>query len=146
MNTGHIMVPFRPSGVFFKAFDHAINTAKQNNARITVVKVIDYRVGLGIDMMTTIDMLSRENDLNEFDNILAELQKQAVLHSVVMDAKIIDMHLSPAKAFVDFVSQNDVDLMIMGRIKNNGLTKYFGSDISDDVMSLNPPCNVIMVE
>lgn len=142
----HIMVPFRPSDVFFRAFNHAVNIAKQNNARITVVKVIDYRAGLGIDMMMAADMLSREYDLHKFDVILAGLQKQAILSDVNLDVKIMDLHLSPAKAFVDFAYQNDVDLVVMGRIKKTGWGKHFSSDISDEIMDLSPTCNVVMVE
>ncbi|AJM93102.1 universal stress protein [Nitrosopumilus piranensis] len=142
----HIMVPFRPSDVFFRAFDEAVTIAKQNNARITVVKVIDYRAGLGIDMMMAADILSRECDLHKFDGILTGLQKQAILSDVNLDVKIMDLHLSPAKAFVDFAYQNDVDMMVMGCIKKKGLTKHFRSDISDEIMDLSPPCNVVLVE
>ena len=142
----HIMVPFRPSDVFFKAFDHAVGIAKQNNARMTVVKVIDYRAGLGLDLMMAADMLSREHDLHKFDKIMTELQKQVLQSHVNLDVKIMDLHLSPARAFVDFALNHDVDLMVMGRIKKTGLTKHFSSDISDEIMDLNPSCNVILVE
>lgn len=142
----HIMVPFRPSDVFFRAFDHAIDIAKQDKARVTVVKVIDYRAGLGFDLMMAADILSREHDLHKFDGILTRLQKQAILSDVNLDVKIMDLRLSPAKAFVDFTHQNDVDLMVMGRVKKTGLTKHFSSDISDEIMDLSPPCNVVLVE
>lgn len=146
MTLKHIMVPFRPSEAFFRAFDEAVNIAKRDKAKITVVKVIDYRAGLGLDVMMAADMLSREHDLHKFENILSGLQRQALQNDVFMDAKIMDLHLSPAKAFVDFVHQNDVDLMVMGRIRKTGLLKHFSSDISDEIMDLSPPCNVMMVE
>ena len=142
----HIMVPYRPQKVFFRAFQNALNIARQNDAKITLVKVIHYPAGMGLDIMTSVDMVSREYDLLKFEQLSAELQKEAIIANVILDFHIIDMHLSSAKAFVEFASQNDVDLMVMGSIMDRTWTKHFTSDISQEIMDLNPPCSVILVE
>jgi len=140
------MVPYRPQKVFFRVFQNALNIAKQNNAKITLVKVISYPAGMGLDIMTSVDMVSREYDLNKFEQISAELQKEAIIANVILDFHIIDMYLSPEKAFVEFALKNDVDLMVVGSIRDKSWTKHFTSDISQEIMDLNPPCSVILVE
>ena len=140
------MVPFRPQPVFFRAFQNSLNIAKQNNAKITLVKVINYPAGLGLDVMTSVDMASREYDLYKFDKILSELQKESMIAGIELKIHVMDLRLSPAKAFVDFASQNNVDLMVVGSISDKTWTKHFTSDISQEIMDLNPPCSVILVE
>ena len=142
----HIMVPYRPQEVFFKSFHNALNIAKQNDSKITLVKVIHYPAGLGLDVMTAVDTVSREYDMHKFDEIASELQKEALIAEIKLDIHVMDMHLSPAKAFVEFASQNNVDLMVVGSISDKTWTKHLTSDISQDIMDLNPPCSVILVE
>ena len=140
------MVPYRPSDVFFKAFQNALNIAKQNNAKITLVKVINYPAGLGLDVMTSVDMISREYDLYKFDKIFTELQKEAMIAGIKLEVRVMDLRLSPAKAFVEFALRNNVDLMVVGSISDKTWTKHFTSDISQEIMDLNPPCSVILIE
>jgi len=140
------MVPYRPDNIFYKAFKNALNIAKQNSAKITLVKAISYPAGIGLDESIIMDMVSREYDMHKFDKILPDLQKEAIIADVKLKIYVIDLRLSPAKAFVDFVSKNDVDLMVMGSIRDKEWTRHFTSDISQEIMDLNPPCSVILVE
>ena len=140
------MVPYRPQNVFFRAFQNALNIAKQNDAKVTLVKVINYPAGLGLDVMTAVDAVSREYDMHKFDETASELQKEALIAEIKLDIHVMDMRLSPAKAFVEFASQNNVDLMVVGSIMDRTWTKHFTSDISQEIIDLKPPCNVILVE
>jgi len=140
------MVPYRPSDVFFKAFQNTLNIAKQNDAKITLVKVISYPAGIGLDESLIVDAVSRKYDTYKFDQIASELQKEALVAEIKLDIHVLDLRLSPAKAFVDFASKNDVDLMVVGSISDKTWTKHFTSDISQEIMDLNPPCSVILVE
>ena len=142
----HVMIPFRPDEIFYRSFENALNIAKQNNAVLSLVKVIHYPAGMGLDTFLVMDMVSREYDLSKFDKIVTNLQKDAITAKVKLDVHVIDMHLSPAKAFVEFAAKNDVDLMVIGKITSKGWNKHFGSDISEEIIDLNPPCNVILVE
>lgn len=142
----HIMVPFRPDDVFYRAFENALNVAKQNNALLSLVKVIPYPAGMGMDMTAVMDMVSREYDLYNFDKILPNLKKDAITAKVKLNVHVLDLRLSPAKAFVEFTSKNNVDLMVIGSITSKGWNKHFNSDISEEIMFLNPSCNVILVE
>jgi len=142
----HIMIPFRPDDVFYRAFENALNVAKQNNALLSLVKVVPYPAGIGMDMTLVMDMVSREYDLHNFDKILPNLQKDAIVVKVKLNVHVLDLRLSPAKAFVEFASKNNVDLMVIGSITYKGWNKHFDSDISEEIMFLNPPCNVILVE
>lgn len=144
--TKHIMVPYRPSEVFFRAFKYALKIAKQNDAKITLVKVIRYPAGIGLDESIIADAVSREYDIYEFDKTLSNLQKEAMMAEIKLGVQVIDLRLSPAKAFVEFASQNNVDLMVVGSMMDKGWTRHFTSDISQEIMDLNPPCNVILVE
>ena len=142
----HIMIPFRPDDVFYRAFENALNVAKQNNALLSLVKVIPYPAGIGMDMTMVMDMVSREYDLHNFDKILPNLQKDTIIAKVKLNVHVLDLRLSPAKAFVEFASKNNVDLMVIGSITSKGWNKHFDSDISEEIMTLNPQCNVILVE
>ena len=73
------MVPFRPQPIFFKAFQNALNIAKQNNAKITLVKVVSYPAGIGLGESLIMDAVSREYDLYKFDKIFTELQKESMI-------------------------------------------------------------------
>ena len=142
----HIMIPYRPDDVFYRAFESALNIAKQNNSRLSLVKVISYPAGIGLDESLMVDLVSREYDMHQFDKILPQLEKTASSAKVKLDVRILDMRLSPANAFVKFASNHDVELMVVGRITKKGWKKHLDSDISDEIMDLNPPCNVILVE
>lgn len=140
------MVSYRPDDVFYRAFQSALNIAKQNNSLLSLVKVISYPAGIGLDESLMVDWMSREYDMHQFDKILPRLEKEANSANVKLDVHILDMRLSPAKAFVKFASGHDVELMVVGSIAKKGWTKHLGSDISDEIMDLNPSCNVILVE
>lgn len=142
----HIMIPYRPYDIFYRAFQSALNIAKQNNSLLSLVKVISYPAGIGMDESLMVDLVSREYDMYKFDKILPRLEKEASSTNVKLDVHILDMQLSPAKAFVKFASDHDVELMVVGSIAKKGWTKHLDSDISDEIIDLNPSCNVILVE
>jgi nucleotide-binding universal stress UspA family protein len=141
----HVMVPFRPDDVFNRAFESALNIAKQNNSLLSLVKAINYPAGIGMDESLMVDLVSREYDMYQFDKILPRLQQEANAAKVKLNVHVLDMHLSPAKAFVEFASKNEVELMVVGSIAKKGW-KHLCSDISDEIMDLHPLRNVVLVE
>ena len=140
------MVPYRPDDVFYRTFKTALNIAKENNSLLSLVKVISYPAGIGMDESLVVDLVSREFDMRQFDEILPRLEKEANSVNVKLNVQILDMRLSPAMAFVKFASKHAVELMVTGRVRKKGWSKHLGTDISDEIMDLNPPCNVILVE
>ncbi|WP_371503837.1 universal stress protein [Nitrosopumilus adriaticus] len=142
----HVMIPYRPDDVFYRAFQSALNIAKQNSSLLSLVKVISYPAGIGMDESLMVDLVSREYDMHQFDKILPRLKQEANSANVELKVHVLDMRLSPAKAFVKFASNHDVKLMVVGCISKKGWTKHLSSDISDEIMDLNPSCNVILVE
>ncbi len=142
----HVMVPYRSDDVFYRAFQSALKIAKQNNSLLSLIKVISYPAGIGLDESIMVDFVSREYDMHQFDKILPRLQQEASSAKVKLDVHVLDMRLSPAKAFVKFASKHDVELMVVGSMIKKGWTKHLGSDISDEIMNLNPSCNVILVD
>lgn len=142
----HVMVPYRPDDVFYRAFQSALNIARQNSSLLSLVKVISYPVGIGMDESLMVDWVSREYDVHQFDKILPRLKQEANTAQVKLDVHVLDMCLSPAKAFVKFASNHDVELMVIGSIAKKGWTKHISSDISDEIMDLNPSCSIVLVE
>ena len=116
----HVMVPYRPDDVFFRAFQNALNIAKQNNSLLSLVKVISYPAGIGMDELLVADLVSREYDLDEFDKMLPRLKQEANSAQVKLEVHILDMRLSPANAFVKFASNHEVELMVVGSIAKKG--------------------------
>ena len=116
----HVMVPYRSDDVFYRAFQSALNIAKQNNSVLSLVKVISYPAGIGMDESLMVDLVSREYDMYQFDKILPRLQKEASSAKVRLDVHVLDMHLSPSKAFVKFASNRAVELMVVGSIAKKG--------------------------
>ena len=142
----HVVIPYRPDDVFYRAFKSSLSIAKQNNSLLSLVKVINYPVGIGMDESLIVDLVSREYDVHEFDKLLPILQKEAIKAEVKMDVHILDLHLSPTQGFVNFASNHNVDLMVVGSIAKKGWKKHLDSDISDEILDLNPTCNMILVE
>ena len=73
-----------------------------------------------MDESLIVDLVSREYDAHEFDKLLPILQKEAIKAEIKMDVHILDLHLSPAKGFVIFASNHNVDLMVVGSIAKKG--------------------------
>ena len=141
----HIMVPYSPSEAFYRAFKKSLDMAKQNHAKLTLVKTISYPAGMGLDMTVVMNSASSEHTIQEFGKILPNLQNEAFLAKVDFHFEIIDTQSSSANAIVEFASKNNVDLMILSGIQK-GWKKYLTSDISQEIINLNPPCSVILAE
>ena len=140
------MIPYYPTDASYRAFKKALDMAKQNHAKITLVKTISYTEGMGLDMSVVMDAASSEYNIREFGKILPKLQNEATLAKVDLHFEILDTHSSSAEVIVEFVSKNDVDVMILGGTIQKEWKKYFTSDVSQEIRNLNPPCDVILVE
>jgi len=140
------MIPYYPKEASYRAFKKALDMARQNHAKITLVKTISYTEGMGLDMSVVINAASSEYNIREFGKILPNLQNEATLAKIDLRFEILDTNLHSAEAIVEFASKNDVDIMILGGTVQKGWKKYFTSDVSQEIMDLNPPCSMILVE
>ena len=123
-----------------------VGIVKRSGAISVGVGTLSWEKDFASMEMTAVDAVSREYDMHKFDQIVSELQKEALIAEIKLDIHVMDMRLSAAKAFVEFASKNNVDLMVVGSISDKTWTKHFTSDISQEIMDLNPPCNVILIE
>lgn len=142
----HILIPFRSADVFFKAFTTALNIARENGAKLTVANVINSPLGVGMDEALIMDVVSREYRRREFYSVLSKLEGLAKDAGVTLDSVVLDGFMPAARTLVNYAAQNAVDMMVIGTVKKVNLKKIIGTDIADEMIDLNPPCSIIIVE
>jgi len=78
-----------------------------------LVKVVRYPAGIGLGTSIIMDAVSREYDLYKFDKIFPELQKESIIAGIELETHVMDLCLSPAKAFcgVPFSLENKINGM-----------------------------------
>ncbi|QMU54907.1 MAG: hypothetical protein GKS07_08465 [Nitrosopumilus sp.] len=147
MLTGHIVMPYQSGDIFYRAFKKALIMAKQDHAKITLVKAIHHIEDMGPDMYVVTSATSNGRDVDEFAKILPYLQNEAALVKVDFHFEILDMPMSPAESVTEFALKSQASAIILCKTPQRGLwKKYFTSDITQDIMNLNPSCDVVLVE
>ena len=144
MPVRHIMVSFRPTGAFSRAFKSALGIAVQNRSKVTVVNAIRYPLGLGLDPAIAIDMLADIHGAMQFEDAVPQLMSQAASAGVELECTTLDFGLSPAGSLVRFANENSVDLMLVGAEKGIGRLTGLHESV-DDITDLNPPCSVVAI-
>ncbi|MFC2083529.1 universal stress protein [Bacteroidota bacterium] len=140
MKVKKIIVPIDFSDVSHFAADYALFLAKNYNAQITLLHVIElYRADVG-----------EEEHLMDFEKYLEKKERArvkrlklkqaaAVKSGIDIDAKIL-RGFSAADTILDYIEENRNDLVVMGTRGRTGLSKWvFGSVATKIVRESNVP-------
>jgi nucleotide-binding universal stress UspA family protein len=144
MPTKHILVPYEPSPVSYKAFKTALSIAKKNNSKVSVIMVfkhdyVYYAVGNPFFHITA-EHIEAWLLSKDFKKMIKEAKSSNI--EIWTD---IDFSSSVDKGIMEFAKKNKVDLIVMGHRGRKGWKKTILGSISEKVERRNPPCKVLIV-
>ena len=146
MRTSHILVPFEISSASYKAFRTALDIAKDDKAKLTVLTVVNSNgksSSSGLEQMLP-EMVLAEYDQRRIVTEWPKMLKDAQNMNVEFDASLTDS-FHPAEGIVNYAQKNNVDLIIMGNREKKDFKNDNQGSVSQKVIELHPPCQVLIV-
>lgn len=140
-----ILVPFDNSPHSTRSFGAALDMAKNRDASIVVISVIQEE----IKKSWVNDTPTREKNMTKNSNVILKdgirkLQSQAQKLGIGFDSTIVSS-ASIAETIISFASTNKIDLVVMGT-RGKGMPKEMMlGRVSTDV-ALNAHCPVLLVK
>jgi len=141
----NILVPYDGSKFSDLAFNVAIDIAKKNNSKITIVTCLekDYRTPwYGPDSRVTDALLKKQK--KAVDKNFSSLEKVAKKSKVSISTKIIVVQ-SIVKSLLSFTTSNRVDLIVMGSHGRTGFDKLLLGSVANGI-SQKARCPVFIVK
>jgi nucleotide-binding universal stress UspA family protein len=125
----HILVPFDDSVASKSAFDKALDIAKENNAKITVIAILDYVLTGEFDegLIDGTVQLKTIRDQKIVEKQWPQLQKKASEANVELDGRYIGGIMGegiPVGEITNFAIKNKIDLIVTGN-RENGTQSLF---------------------
>lgn len=139
-NFKHILVGVDDSADALLAFQYAISTAKQNNARLTIVSVLESH---DMSVYQALDKDYIHGERSELEEHIKVYLKQA------QDAGIEKVNAlvsegNPGETIVrDVIPHVKPDLLLIGSIAKKGLKRRFGSQAA--YMAKYAPISVLVI-
>ncbi len=136
-----ILIAHDGSDGALKAFDVAVELAARLNSRL-------HMIGVEEDLprhAETVVEVTEEKDREDtyFGQLAAQSKRRAALRSVNLECTILPGH--GVKTIVDFVRQNDFDLLVIGFTGHSRIYEHIWGGTSQNLASL-APCNVLVVK
>ena len=146
MKTSNILVPFEISSSSYKAFRTALNIAKENKAKLTVLTVVnsDGKVETHGLEHSLPGMVLAEYDQRRVENEWPKLSKEAQNMNISLKSAVLDDSFA-AKGIVNFAHENKMDLIVMGNGERKVSKDNFQTSVSQEVIGLHPTCQVLVV-
>jgi nucleotide-binding universal stress UspA family protein len=145
MTFKNILVPYDGSKCSDLAFNVAVDIAKKNNSKITIVTCLekDYRTPwYGPDSRVTDALLKKQK--KAVDKNFSSLEKVAKKSKVSISSKIIVVQ-SIVKSLLSFTTSNRVDLIVMGSHGRTGFDKLLLGSVANGI-SQKAGCPVLIVK
>jgi len=139
-----VLVPTDGSGGTRDAVEHAIDHAKQYDATLHALYVVDSRLGIG-NKSTPEDVFEALEDRGQ--QAIEDVQTQARAADVGTITGSIARG-NPHQAILDYVTAEDIDLVVMGTHGRTGLDHYLLGSVTEKVVRLSdvPVLTVPLVE
>jgi len=144
MTFKNILVPYDGSTYALKAFNKAVDLAKQHNSRIKVVSCLDI-ANLGgwyIDRRINKDIMRKAKKITE--ELFSKLDDIARRNSVTVDFKIIESS-NTVKSLIFFTKSKNIDLVMMGSSGRGNFDKILLGSVSNGVMQ-KAKCPVLIIK
>ena len=142
-----IVVPFDGSEQSKKAVETAVTIAKQDKSiELNVITVVDVPLSRYYGSHSYNTDSAREIELAELSaakEALSVLEES--LKSIPNKSKTFLLEGNPAATIVDFIKENDVDLVVMGSRGLSGFKEMFLGSVSHNVVQKSP-CPVFIVK
>lgn len=128
-----VLVPTDGSDVAAHALDTGIQVAKEYDAALELVHVIDTG-GLGPDVGSYVDI----DRLQTRAEKLLEADVETATAAGMTDVEHTVEYGTPAKEIQRYVTENDVDLVVMGTHGHTGLDRYLLGSTTEKVLRTAP--------
>jgi nucleotide-binding universal stress UspA family protein len=145
MTFKNILVPYDGSKCSDLAFNVAIDIAKKNNSKITIVTCLekDYRTPwYGPDSRVTDALLKKQK--KAVDKNFSSLEKVAKKSKVSISSKIMVVQ-SIVKSLLSFTTSNRVDLIVIGSHGRTGFDRLLLGSVANGI-SQKARCPVLIVK
>ncbi len=144
MTFKNILVPYDGSTYANRAFNKAIEIAKQHNSNLKVVACLDI-ANLGgwyIDKRINKDIMKKAKYLTE--KLFSKLDGIAKENSISVDFKIIESK-NTVKSIISFAKSKNIDLIVMGSSGRGGFDKVLLGSVSNGIMQ-KAKCPVLIIK
>ncbi|CAJ1229521.1 MULTISPECIES: universal stress protein [Lactiplantibacillus] len=136
----HILVGVDDSDDAQMAFRYAINRAKTDGAKLTIVSILEQQNMNVYEAMSKDFIHGQRKDLEEH---VVEYQKLAQEFGV-KDVNVVVDEGDPGETIVkDIIPAIKPDLLVIGSVSKQGVRKYFGSQAA--YMAKNAPISVLVI-
>lgn len=142
-----ILVPTDFSDYSNKAFERAIDIAKQNGAELVLFHVVDQDI-----QACRIDYCLEENEMETLEEEMMKgardrLAKEAEKFSIPRELKVSTevRHGVPYEEILKFQELHGVDLIVIGSHGRSAIVKYFLGSVSSNVLR-GAKCEVLLVK
>ena len=144
MTFKNILIPYDGSIPANRAFNKAIDIAKQHDSNLKVVACLDI-ANLGgwyIDRRINKDIMKKAKNLTE--KLFSKLDYNAKKNSIPMDSKIIESN-NTVKAILSFTKSKNIDLIVMGSSGRGKFDKVLLGSVSNGIMQ-KAKCPVLIIK
>jgi nucleotide-binding universal stress UspA family protein len=144
MTFKNILVPYDGSTHANRAFNKAIEIAKQHNSNLKVVACLDI-ANLGgwyIDKRINKDIMKKAKNLTK--ELFSKLDDTAKKRSMHVDFKIIESN-NTVKSLISFAKSKNIDLIIMGSSGRGKFDKVLLGSVSNRVIQ-KAKCPVLIIK
>jgi nucleotide-binding universal stress UspA family protein len=149
-----ILVPVDGSKYAQDAVEYALKIAKLTNAKIIALHVMHlptyayaYSGGQGVSPVAIPTPLPAEVSENEkiaAKRIVDDVAKIGEEAGVQVETKIVERHPSVPDAIIQFASEADVDLIVMGTKGKTGIKRFLLGSVTESVVH-HAHCPVLVV-
>ncbi len=144
MTITNILVPFDGSSFSIKAFNAAIDIAKKQNAKISVLTCLE-KDNLGAwykDKRVNRQIIK---DAKEFAmSFLSKLENTAEKSDILLSVHIIETK-SISKQIVDFARSKKINLIVIGSQGQTGFNRFLLGSVSNAVSQM-AKCPVLIIK
>ena len=140
----NILIPYDGSIPALRAFNKAIELAKQQDSQIKVVSCLDIANigGWYIDKRINKDIMRKARNLT--GKLFSNLSDIAQKKSVPVDFKIIESG-NTVKSIIDFTKSENIDLIIMSSSGRGNFDKILLGSVSNGIMQ-KAKCPVLIIK
>jgi len=131
----HILVPTDGSDHAGRAVDHATVLAEAFDATVHLLTVVDIEAAAGPFSAGGVDEEYIEQRSADQREALAALQAD-LDDDIAVETAVVTGH--PADGILDYVADNEVDLLVMGTHGRSGLRRYLTGSVAERVLRLSP--------
>jgi len=138
-----ILVAIDGSDISMKAADYAIALAKNTNAEILAVNVLDLSSIFKILPRDTKEQLIKigRQDADRMLDTVIDMAKQ---NGIKIKTEIIESSISVADAITNYARKKAIDLVVVGTRGRSGMSKTLLGSVASKVVTYSP-CPVLVV-